>query len=215
MQDNLPLHGSAEDLHLMGISPDLPFYDLNLAGSQGVPTPASLASVQPSERVAINNPTFTEPVIHVPLLAPHDLIEPGIDLRPEFSADPQLPDLEEYDHPHGLDIRPNTPAMVDPSIADLLQYDHPSGLDVRHNLLEPDPLLSDLQHPDLTQQVHMLDRPGDLDASALQVMHQSATYQQLGHKDYPEIVMDASGVNNTRSRHMGLLMRGLDDEGRW
>jgi len=74
----------------------------------------------------------------------------------------------------------------------------------------PDRLLPDLQHPDLT--VQMQDRPAELDPSALHVMHLDLTYQQLNQKTYPEVFMDQSGTNTTRSRHMDLLMRGLDAE---
>jgi hypothetical protein len=40
------------------------------------------------------------------------------------------------------------------------------------------------------------------------------TVAQVADKDYPEVFMDQSGVNNTRSRHMTLLMDGLEDEER-
>lgn len=115
----------------------------------------------PPSLTTINLPTFTTSDMQVPSLAPYHLAKPEVNLYPE---------------------------------------------------LTPDPLLPDLQHPDLTPQVQMQDRPADLDPSALQVMHLDLTYQQLDQKTYPEVFMDQSGTNTTRSRHMDLLIRGLDTE---
>jgi hypothetical protein len=42
MQDNLDQDNVLRDVQMMGIDPDIPFYDLNLAGSQGVGTPSPL-----------------------------------------------------------------------------------------------------------------------------------------------------------------------------
>src|SRR6266487_3900649 len=174
MQDNLDLDNVLRDVQMMGIDPNMPFFELNLAGTQGVPSPTTLASAsRPSS--AGNAPTFTLP-------------DSGV---PPFAAYPQLPDLSDYAHPYGLAIQPALPE----DSADLLASDLP-----------------DLQHPDLTQQVHMQERPGDLDASALHIMHLEATYQQLNDKAYPEVFMDQSGINTTRTRHLDLLMRGLDAE---
>ncbi len=209
---NSPLPDDGEQIHMMGISPNVPFYDLNLAGAQGVPAPGRLA--QSPAAVSGNAPTFSEPDMRAPALTPHDLTQPGIDFYPPLQADPLLPDLADYDHPTGLDIWPHTSGTIDPSLADHLLDDRPAGLDVTRDATEPDPLLPDLQHPDLTPQVRMLDRPGDLDASALSVMHLGATYQQLDDKDYPEVFMDQAGMNSSRTRHMDLLMRGLDAEER-
>ncbi len=190
MQDNLDLDNVLRDVQMMGIDPNMPFFELNLAGTQGVPSPTTLASAsRPSS--AGNAPTFTLPDSGVPPLAAYDLTAPGIDLHAPFAADPQLPDLSDYAHPYGLAIQPALPE----DSADLLASDLP-----------------DLHHPDLTQQVHMQERPGDLDASALHIMHLEATYQQLNDKAYPEVFMDQSGINTTRTRHLDLLMRGLDAE---
>lgn len=209
MQDDLDHDAVLRDTHMMGIDPDIPFYDLNLAGAQGVPAPTSLARPSRPE-TGTNAPTFSLPDTSVPPLAVYDLSGPGIDLYPVFTADPLLPDLSHYDHPYGLTILPNT--LQDPAVADLIIDDRPGGLDITHDMLAPDPLLPDLQHPELAQQTHMQERPGELDASALQVMHLGATYQQLDDKAYPEVFMDQTGMNTSRSRHMDLLMRGLDAE---
>lgn len=218
MSDTFPSqHGSSADLSMLGISPAVPFHDLNLAGAQGVPPVEQVART--TSAAPINPPTFSAPDMHVPTLAAHDLAEPGIDLHPPFVANPLMPDLTEYDHPIGLDVYPDPHTLsaarqqVDPLLADLLEYPQPAGMVITRDLATPDPLVPDLQHPDLTPQVRMLERPGDLDASALEVLHASATYQELEQKIYPGVFMDQSGVNSTRSRHMDLLMRGLDMEG--
>lgn len=207
MQDDLNHDAVLRDTHMMGIDPNIPFYDLNLAGIQGVPAPVARPSRPETET---NAPTFSLPDTSVPPLAAYDLTGPGINLHPAFTADPLLPDLARYDHPYGLIIHTNIPE--DPTTATLLIDDHPDGLDITHDILAIDPLVPDLQHPDLAQQTHMQERPGDLDASALQVMYLGATYQQLEDKAYPEVFMDQTGVNTLRSRHMDLLMRGLDAE---
>ncbi len=207
MHDNLS-HSTPDDLPLLGLLPDQPAPDLNLAGVEGVPSPEVIA--RPAAQVEINAPTFSAPDMRIPTLAAHDLTTPGIDLRPPFAPDPALPALLDYEHPLGLAIQPASPTAPDPSIADLLLYDRPAELAMTHDVTEPDPLVPDLQQPELTQQRQMPARPGDLDPTALDVMHAQATYQQLDGKTYPAVFMDGSGVNTTRSRHMDLLMRGLD-----
>ncbi len=192
MQDNPLDDDTLRDAHLMGIDPQLPFYDLNLAGAQGIPAVSNVAN--PAMPPSSNAPTFTRPDTTVPNLAPYDLTAPAIDLHSTLQADPLLPALSEYTHPYGLDILPNTAPQ--PELAQI------------------DPLLPDLQHPDLTQQTHMPERPADLAAAALDAMHLDLTYQELDTKTYPAVFMDAADTNTTRSRHMDLLMRGLDKEER-
>jgi hypothetical protein len=177
-----------KNAHRLGIDPHLPFYDLNLAGSQGVPDPSIIA--RPTLPPTANSPTFTLPTTDVPQLASYDLTAPAIDLHNTLQADPLLPDLSTYTHPYGLDIQP--------PLAD--------------SQMQSDPLLPDLQHPNLTQQTHMSARPGDLADNALDAMHLDLTYQQLDAKTYPEVFLDQTNTNTTRSRHMDLLMRGLDQE---
>jgi hypothetical protein len=68
MHDNLFDDDTLRDAYLMGIDPHLPFYDLNLAGAQGIPDVRTIASaVQPA---TANAPTFTAPDSSVPALAP-------------------------------------------------------------------------------------------------------------------------------------------------
>lgn len=209
------LHGDPDDINRMGIdgTDSTLHYELNLAGVQGVPAPDELA--HPQSTPLSNVPTFTQPDFTVPSFKSYDLTAPGIDYFHELSVDPALPDLTEYEHPRGLDVQGIALHMPDPQLADLLQYDTPLGLSITNHPLFPDPLLPDLQHPDLEQQLHMPadERPGDLDPSALYVMD-PATSAQVADKDYPEVFMDQSGMNDTRSRHMTLLMGGLRDEER-
>ena len=149
-----------------------------------------------------------------------DLTGPGITYMPEFAADPALPDLEEYAHPYGLDLSMQdadpqlasdvpTPPEITDSLYPGLGF---STLNVHHNVTDVDPLVPDLQNPDLTQQTQMPtdERPGDLDSSALDVMHATLSYQQASGSTYPEAWMDARGMNTTRSRHLSLLNDGLD-----
>jgi hypothetical protein len=207
------LIGNVDDVARMGIdgAPATLQYDLNLAGVQGVPTPEELAEPFPAQ--GSNAPTFLAPDFSMPGLKPYDLVGPGIDYRPELQPDPDVPDLTDYEHPRGLQIGSNSLLAVDPQLADLLQYDTPMGLSITRHPLLPDPLVPDLQNPDLEQQTEMPadERPGDLDPSALSMMD-PATSAQVADKDYPEVFMDQSGMNNTRARHMTLLMDGLRDE---
>src|SRR5260370_39534 len=105
---------------MMGIDPNIPFYDLNLAGTQGVPAPVARPYHLETETHA---PMFSLPDTSVPPLAAYDLTSPGIDLYPAFTADRLVPDLSHYDHPYGLAILTNT--LEDPAMADLLIYDRP------------------------------------------------------------------------------------------
>jgi hypothetical protein len=209
------LYGDPADIERMGIdgATGTLLYDLNLAGVQGVPEPDELA--RPIKPQGSNDPTFIAPDFSVPGLKPYDLTGPGIDFFHELSVDPVLPDLTDYEHPRGLDVQGNSLLTPDPQLADLLSYDNPMGLSITRHPLLPDPLLPDLQSPSLEQETHMPadERPGDLDPSALHVMD-PATSAQVADKDYPEVFMDQSGMNNTRSRHMTLLMDGLTDEER-
>jgi hypothetical protein len=209
------LNGNADDIERMGIdgAKGTLLYDLNLAGVSGVPEPDALA--RPFSPEGHNDPTFIAPDFSIPGLKPYDLVGPGIDYFHELSVDPVLPDLTEYEHPRGLDIQGNDLLKPDPQLADLTEYDNPMGLEITRHPLLPDPLVPDLQNPDLTQQTEMPadERPGELSTCALDVMDPE-TKAQVADKDYPDVFMDQSGMNNTRSRRMTLLMDGLEDEER-
>ena len=212
MQEEHPYHGTAASLHLLGTSSTVPEAHLNLAGAQGVPTPDEIA--RPSSPPATNAPTFSLPDMTVPPLSTRDLTEPAVDHMPALTLDPTLPTLLPDDRPDGLDIYSGMSTVItmpDP----IMSFDIPqNGQREIHTLLQPDPLLPDLQHPDLELPVHMQDRPGELDASALHVLHLDATYQQLADKSYPDVFMDQKEANTTRVRRQSLLIQGLTDEER-
>ena len=174
------------------------------------------------EHPSINLPDFGTQNYTIPPLQPYDLTGPGITYVPEFAADPALPDLDAYAHPAGLDV-----SMQGMDAGPQLVYDVPTQaevtsslypglgfptLNVQHNGTDADPLVPDLQYPDLTQQVQMPvdERPGDLDPSALDVMHTTLSYQQAADVGYPEAWLNQHGMNSTRSRHLSLLNAGLD-----
>lgn len=192
-----------------GIDPSNTIPDLNLAGVDGMPTPDIVA--RPNQDATPILPDYHEPDFGIPVLAQGDLTGPGITKRDEFAADPAVPDLSEYSHPYGLTIMQPTVGMSpDP----LVKFDEPTGLDIMgHDLMMVDPMVPDLQNPDLTQQTHMLTRPGDMDKSALDVMD-PGTQAAIADKDYPEVYMDGRTNNSRRTRDMTLLMDGLRDEER-
>lgn len=223
MQEHPFTHGDtpfANTISSLGLDPSQPLYELNLAGVQGVPPPQTLA--HPHDPPTINLPDFGTQHYDVPPMKPYDLTGPGITSMPEFAADPALPGIDAYAHPYGLDLSlqqmnadPLLAADV-PTASEIASNLYPglgfSTLDVLHNLTDADPLVPDLQFPDLTQQTRMPadERPGDLDPSALDVLHATSTYQQTSNSVYPEAWMDQRGMNSTRSRHLSLLNDGLD-----
>ncbi len=206
---------------LLGLDPSQPFYDLNLAGSQGVPSPQMLTQAT-NTHPAVILPDFRTPDYTVPILKSHDLVGPGITAIPEFTADPALPDLDAYTHPYELDffLQWMTPdaqvAQHVPTPTEIAQSLYPglgfSTLNVHHEVTDVDPSLPDLQHPDLTQQVHMPaeERPADLDPNALVVLYGTPSYQQTADTSYPDVRMEQHGMNASRTRHLALLHGGLD-----
>jgi hypothetical protein len=151
-----------------------------------------------------------------PGLRPYDLTEPGLTQfqNPLFASDPLLPDLDDYRQPYGLSIHKRTASeLPDPPLDDLLHYDIPQGMTIQRDTQTPDPLIPDLQHPQLTQDVHMEQRPADLDSNALQQLHASPLYQQLDDVPYQEVFMDQTGMNTSHRRHYDLLLDGLDHTG--
>ena len=212
---------SSEPLFRLGLDPARPFYDLNLAGSQGVPLPQTLVQAN-STPPTLLLPDFGTQDYEVPTVQPYDLTSPGITYLPEFAPDPALPTLEEYTHPYDLDI--STQGMsVNPQLehdiptpADIAASLYPglgfSTLEVHSAVTDTDPSVPDLQHPDLTPQVQMSpdERPGNLSTDALDVLHSTGSYQQAAEATYPASWMDSRGVNSTRTRHMSLLNDGLE-----
>ena len=146
---------------------------------------------------------------------------PSFDLMPPFTPDPLLPDTSAYMHPDTLDIHAQVTDMdallssdiptqddVDESLLTSLGF---SALDVQSGSDAMHPLIPSLQHPDMS--VPLPDeedgRPGDLAPSALDTLRQTASYQQIASHSYPQVWMDSSGMNSTRSRHLTLLDDGL------
>lgn len=193
-----------------GIDPQAPIPVLNLAGVEGVPFPAQL--VGPSGPDQLNRPDFGQPNLSQPMLQSADPAQSGLNATPnaQWSPDPLLPDRTAYHHPYGLDVW--NQGHADLSAPDLLigiDADLPQGLSLLSDPQQPDPLLPDLQHPS-THVMSMTDRPGDLAPSALEQMHQSPLYQQLGNVPYTHVFLDQSGLNSHQRRHYDLLMQGLD-----
>lgn len=216
MQDS-----SHTDLDRLGLDPSQPFYDLNLAGSQGVPAPDKLAQHAMASTIA---PDFAAPDFQVPVLQSHDFAYPSISHLSDFDADPSLPDLRSFQVPYSVTLVNQEGVVPDPRLA----ADVPSPeeiaaslypglgfqqLEVRHGVADADPPLPDLQHPELTQQVQMSpdERPGELAPSALEVLHASRDYQQGIEQHYPSSQMDQRGVNSWRGRHQDLLKYGLEE----
>jgi hypothetical protein len=209
----VPVLSGSPDLG--GIDPAMPVPVLNLAGVEGAPPPAQLA--RPMTDNTIHLPDFGLPDFTEPELRPGSTSTFGIsfDQQAEFAADPMLPDLTEYHRPYGLDIHNldgegNALFQPDPPLSDLLDYEVPSGATVSHDPLAPDPLVPDLQHPQMTPDVEMQERPGDLDPDALQQLHIQPLYQQLDGIPYNQVFMNQSGMNARQRRHNDLLMGGLD-----
>ncbi|QBD76176.1 hypothetical protein EPA93_09205 [Ktedonosporobacter rubrisoli] len=162
---------------------------------------------------------YTAPDTTTPALQLANVADDGISFEPRtaFAPDPLLPDLDEYCQPHGLSIHNlNGDAsgllIPNPPVDDLLAYEVPSGLAINPHPFAADPLLPDLQHPELTLEVTMSQRPGELDPSALETLHSQPDSAQLDDASYPQVFLDQSGVNTTRRRHLDLLFRGLDAE---
>jgi hypothetical protein len=198
---------------LGGIDPQNVVPDLNLAGVDGVPTPQQLTT---SPAGTVHQPDYGLPDLAQPPLKPYDLVTPGLSLsEDEFASDPLLPDLAEYHHPYGLDIRTAIPADLfapDPLGAETTGDDLPGGLKVNLDPQQPDPLLPDLQDVQNMPTVQMDMRPADLAPGALADLHQQPLYRQVADVPYDQVYMQQRGVNSYQRRHNDLLMRGLDAE---
>jgi hypothetical protein len=204
-----------DDLSFLGGSPILPLGDLNLAGSYGFPDPDELFAACLSTQLI--QPDYDSPCLDQPQLHGGDPAYSPLSYLDEFASDPLLPDLTAVPRPFAVDLLgydiPDYTASEDLSLEDQPGLGF-SNLKLTHNPVSPDPLLPDLQQPDLQPEVVMPadERPGDLAPDALDVMHQTAQYQRLAGKHYPEVYLDQRGVNDRRSREFTLLMKGLDAE---
>lgn len=209
----VPVLSGSPDLG--GIDPAMPVPVLDLAGVEGVPSPAQLT--RPAAANGIHQPDFGLPDFTQPALKPVGAAASaiGFDQQAEFAADPMLPDLTEYHQPYGLDIQNlngdgNVLSLRDPLLSDLFDYEVPSGVTIYHDPQASDPLVPDLQQPQMALDVEMQERPGDLASDALQQLHRQPLYQQLDGIPYDQVFMDQSGVNSRQRRHNDLLMGGLD-----
>jgi len=212
-----------DDLEQLGFGGSaMPRYDLNLAGSAGIPTPDQLV-----QRSLWDNspPDFGVPDFSVPPLQSGDLGEPSLNFIPAFAPDPGMPDLSTIPHPFGVQMSNGmeVESVIAQDIPDESAIEHSlfdglgfSGLSIISDIHQTDPSMPDLQHPQIQQQVTIAanERPGDLDPAALDIMHASAQYKQIRAKTYPAVQMDQQGMNNHRSREFTLLMKGLDSEER-
>ena len=202
----------------------------NLAGVDGWPPPVSAlapgAHMFPGVSSSPIAPQYGQPDRSEPSLQTANLADDGISFEPrkEFDPDPAHPDLSSYNHPYGLAFH-NTGGVADlfkpdPVLADLTRPDIPANAGGQgravaptvRNLRAPDPLVPDLQNPQLEQAVHMLDRPGDLAPDALSVVKTDPTAQSALDVPYNQSFADASGMNSTRRRHFDLMIKGLQSE---
>lgn len=147
--------------------------------------------------------------------------EPSLTLMSQFSPDPLLAEMNAFIHSSALDIHTQatdldpllvsdipTQAEVDASLFAGLGF---STLDVQSGISATEPLLPSLQDLDLSVPRPSQEdgRPGDLDPSAFDALHRTASYQQVASHSYPEVWMDQRGMNSTRTRHLTLLDDGL------
>src|SRR5947209_11809433 len=92
------------DLSLLGLDPSQPYHHLNLAGEHGwPPAPSDVAGQAAPLMTPAIAPQYGEPDRSTPALRPYDLQMPGITHYPEFTPDPDIPDLEQYNKPYAVD----------------------------------------------------------------------------------------------------------------
>jgi hypothetical protein len=210
---------TADDLEQLGFGGTAtPRYDLNLAGSAGIPTPDQL--VQRSLWDGPQPADFGTPDFSVPTLQNGDMAGAELNFIPAFAPDPTLPDLSTIPRPLAVNMsnRMEVEPVIAQDIPDNAEIERSlfagtgfSSLSITRDIHQPDPDMPDLQQPQVQAQI-MHERPGDLAPGALDVMHASARYEQIRTKKYPAVQMDQQGMNNHRSRAFTLLMKGLDSE---
>lgn len=216
---------------------------LNLAGSDGIPSPAQIARLtHPLDHASdnlysIHTPDFGLPDTTMPDLRPYNLTAPGID---NYGTDPTRPDpiigamLADVECPYDMnmyglddddeDFFDSDTAFDDDdaeelfwpaaTLDDLLDFGTPQDLHVINHLSQADPTLPAMQNLPLDQEVHMPARPGDLAPGALEILHAQAIHDGIGGMPYPEVFMNQTGMNTARRRHMDLLEDGLNN-GHW
>jgi hypothetical protein len=180
----------------------------NLAGADGWPLP----SYNPD----MYQPDYGMPDGSEPVLKTANLADDGISFEPraEYEPDPMNPDLTSYNQPYGLTIHNPTVADLykpDPVTGDLSQPDIPGGIVTLRDPFAPDPLVPDLQNPQLSQDVHMVGRPGEMADDAVTSMKNDPLMQSALAVPYEQSFSDGSGMNTTRRRHLDLMAHGLQD----
>ncbi|HEY0756892.1 MAG TPA: hypothetical protein VGD98_23265 [Ktedonobacteraceae bacterium] len=201
----------AGSIHKMGIVAGVPEYDLCLANEFEVRTPAQLAAAQGIG--GVNTPSFSAPTGSVPTLRAGALSRAELDMPEPLAADPALADLTQFAQPGGLSIVAASSDLtpLEWVQAESWEHDRPAGLSIAGGL-QVDPLLPDLQDPQLEQDVYISDRPGDLASGALAEMAEDASYKRLPDHAYQALWMQQAGDNQRRERHLGMLYLGLERE---
>lgn len=203
------------DLHLLGIDPEVSYFDLNLAGSDlPVARPEQLAAMQAVRPTSeVHAPTFSGQNYAVPPLKPFDLSGVGLDAIAPFEPDPQCGDLLRFSQPLGIEIHAATsnPLQADPTLPELKDDRQPEDLSAAGVELL-DPLHPVLQRPEVSLAVSMQERPAELSPAAMDILHEAPTYEQLPARQYDDLWMAQAGNNTARERHLGMLMLGLDSE---
>jgi hypothetical protein len=150
----------------------------------------------------------------------------GLRVHGRWEPDPLLPDLSQYDQPAAVDVTSAEtiqPAPETDYAHDILdQADLDAALDgqpglgftrltVHTGLDASDPLLGVMNHAPTEEHMVPDPRPGDLAPQAVTALHDmdNPDVAAVANKPYNEVYSDASGNNSTRTRHMDLLIRGL------
>lgn len=228
---------SGDDLAMLGMisgtaPPNLALATLqtNIADlHEGDPRTAFYSATKASETIP---PDYGTPDFSVPPLSMGDLSTPNVVFMPEFTPDPMLPDLDEYQQPAAVEMvsdpdgmQPEADYTSDvPEQAEIdTCLDAQPGLgftqlEATHDVEDDDPMLPDLQHPQLEQEdtdpgKDDLDpsdeRPGDMADAADETLSDSLDADNIAGKPYDTVYSDASGNNSTRTRHMDMLIQGL------
>lgn len=175
-----------ERLSLLGLSPQQAFHDLNLAGSQGVPTPRQIT--HPRRPISYHKPAYGKPDMRVPDLQRTDLSTPDLTIHAANASDPTLPENDDA-MPYSLDIIDTPPENLFAMHDDLLPATQPT--------LEP---------------VSMAELPTEMVPDTQALLASLPMEQLVADKSYPAVQMDQQGYNAALARHLTLLLSGLRDE---
>lgn len=174
-----------ERLSLLGLSPQQPFHDLNLAGSQGIPTPRQVAHPRQS---SYSKPDYGKPDRRVPDLQRTDLSTPNLNIHAASVGDSMLPAHDDQ-WPYSLDITDIQPENLFNTQDDLLPDMQPT--------LEP---------------TLMAELPAEMAPDTQALLASLPLEQLVADKSYPTVQMDQQGYNAALARHLTLLLSGLRNE---